>query len=384
MLPALRAVRVLLQRAPQSFAHAEAVAQTLLSEVLDESFVAAGANDDDDDKGANGDDDDGEAAAAEPRKRGRKSTAVAASTPNKKRTNRGKAGGSTGDVRVACVVEAVKFCARFVASQQTQPERVRPVLAALQALLGPSSAAHWDIKAAVVSAVLRVGCERPVDELIEPALFQSTMWTVFDAPSDGVARTLLAKYRKKCVRLPVRYLCVALAATQCSKASGVRAEATKALQSAVDSKRAWLAAASQRHSGDEQRLKLLRGFALPEYVLPHAVHLLAHWRGFEADATHDFAHTLRWLRVLLDALLRKTEHFTFVRSYLDQLRTRFEDATEPDASAAIVRVCELAHAYASEQSESRSWRAHAEPNAVVIPQSLFRLRDGVSAPSSSK
>ncbi len=301
--------------------------------------------------------------------------------------------GSSKEVseRGAAVARAIRFVSLFAVHCGNAAERTemaQSVVRVLSTLLlrggdlgGKNVCSKADsaaLRLAAGKGVIRMALERDLDHLIAPDLFERTAWLVASVTEKTEAKqALLAKLEKHAKLLPIRFICVPVLA--CHDAA-VRAEGAHALARLVEYKRAWMAAALRKNDGNADRERLIRALGMAEYAVPHMVHLLGHWSGFEAS---NVTNTLRILKTFIDALLKKTDHFTYLTSYFGQISHHCDASEEEDRTAEMATICDLAVKYLDEQSKARSWQEHAQPTSCVVPRALFRAREAGEASRKS-
>ncbi len=281
--------------------------------------------------------------------------------------------------RCAAVVRGIRFVSVYVVHCSDKSERQRAgqkVLAVLESFfakrLAASKADAAALRLAAAKAVVRMSLERDLDHLVSPSLFEATAWLVASPAEKPAAKeALLARLVKEVKSLPIRFVCLPVLACH-DAAPSVRSEGARVLAHVIDYKRAWMAAALRKSDGNADQERMIRALSLPEYSLPHLVHLLGHWDGFDAA---NVASTLRILKTFVDALLRKTDHFTYLTSYFSEIKRHCDASAERDRTAEMVTICDLAIKYLDEQSKARSWQEHQQPVACVVPRSLFRPKE---------
>jgi sister-chromatid-cohesion protein PDS5 len=295
-------------------------------------------------------------------------------------------GGKEVSERCAAVVCGIRFVSMYVVRCSDKSERQRTgqkVLAALASFFGRLAISKTDaaaLRLAAGKAVIRMSLERDLDHLISPSLFEATAWLVASPEEKPAAKeALLGKLVKEAKSLPIRFVCVPVLACH-DAAPSVRTEGARVLAHVIDYKRAWMAAALRKCEGNADQERMIRALSLPEYCLPHMVHLLSHWNGFDAN---NVSATLRLLKTFVDALLRKTDHFTYLTSYFSEIKRHCDATVDQDRTAEIVTICDLAIKYLDEQSKARSWQEHQQPVACVIPRSLFRPKESGEETRSS-
>ncbi len=289
-------------------------------------------------------------------------------------------GGKEVSCRARAMARGIRFASVFAAhTAENRTDSAKALLATLSQLLQPRGVADSAGKAdgavlreACAKGMIRLAMERDLEPLIGPDVFEATAWLVASStdPSE-IKESILKKVHRHVKVLPPRFICFAALACHDS-APSVRSEGASALQAMIEFKRAWMDAMLRQSSGNVDRERLIRAFSQPEYMLPHFIHLMAHWSGFDE---HNVTPLLRFVKTVLDALLRKTDHFTYLTLYTTEISRHSDASSDDDRSAQVATVCELAIKYLDEQSKARNWQDHAQPIACVIPRSLFKPKE---------
>lgn len=284
--------------------------------------------------------------------------------------------------RCVCIARALKFMSIYAAGSgaDERVEKVTSTTQVLEAILLDKKFTAEEEKAGTASllriaatrAVLRIACERDLDRLIGPKLFEAATWIFASAAESQDAKLrLLSKLSANVVKLNVRFLCAAAVSGALDSFAAVRSEGQSVLARMIAYKRFWLKKAQTAVAQDPNRVRQARAFGLPEYATPHLVHLLAHSPSFDAN---NFSGAMRVIKCFFDAVLKNEHNFTFLQSYMDELK-RHKDAAEPDRTAELVTVCEISRKYLAEQSLAKHWSQHAQPTACIVPRQLFRDLD---------
>lgn len=286
--------------------------------------------------------------------------------------------------RILSMEAALKFLSRAVVSSTSMSDRsemIGRIWKTLEHILNSNgditsdkSASKKDagrLRLAAAQAALKICCDRDLEVTLPVTLFEQLAWTLLDDSVEKNRKTIMAKLGKYMQNLSVRFIC--LPAFSCmDRSPQLRQDGAKVLASMIAWKRAWLvrALASLHGSSDPVREKNVRLFGLPEYATPYLVHMLGHWKEFDAE---NLAPVIKVAKCFFDAVLKKADNFTFLQSYVDEIK-RHDDAVEPDCTPQIVSVCDVSHMYLAEQSKLRQWKEHTQPNSCVLPLTLFRPR----------
>ncbi|EGD72156.1 hypothetical protein PTSG_00177 [Salpingoeca rosetta] len=108
---------------------------------------------------------------------------------------------------------------------------------------------------------------------------------------------------------------------------------------------------------------------LPEYVLPHVVHLIAHHPDFSLDDHAALHNTQTYLDFLFAQLCtRGEEEYTFLKSLVEVMKL----AEDRHGDSKNVRaVCDLALLVIARRSERPGWKLKSFPGDLVLPSALF-------------
>ncbi|CAN0124437.1 unnamed protein product, partial [Scytosiphon promiscuus] len=125
--------------------------------------------------------------------------------------------------------------------------------------------------------------------------------------------------------------------------------------------------------------------AMPEYVVPYAIHLLAHHPDFPAnkDDKPRMKNIQRYLVFLLDPLIgghgREADNLSMLLGMLDIITTRCQDALDPSSNRIHI-TARLARQILASRIRNQS-NLQPYPGKFYLPTPLFQERTAASSPS---
>eukprot|EP00049_Salpingoeca_infusionum_P007810 m.126526 g.126526 ORF g.126526 m.126526 type:complete len:1245 (+) comp13834_c0_seq2:174-3908(+) len=110
---------------------------------------------------------------------------------------------------------------------------------------------------------------------------------------------------------------------------------------------------------------------LPEHIVPHAVHLLAH-HNFALDDMQALGDTERYLNFLFNALCSKShDNLSLLLGIVNAIKTS-EDHETPDESENIYAVCDVAQMILNYKMSQPGFVPHEFPGDILLPTSLYQ------------
>lgn len=219
------------------------------------------------------------------------------------------------------------------------------------------------LRLAAGAAVLRLARVPVYAALISQARFQLLALTIQDAIYE-VRREFAVKLNRglSTLALPLGYMSVFVMSAVDPERDNV-AQAKQFMQSNIRIRRALL-----EHSSEAKRNQVK---LLPEYGLPHVIHLLAHHPDF-GTGPQQLREFQRYFALYLEPIASRADNYNFLLTLVEAIK-QTHDAQTPQHSEPIWVMCDLARALIHQKATTSQWVLKPFPGDVILPRQLFVL-----------